>query len=216
MSTVFTDVRLIPVLTARTVAAAVTAGRALERAGITCVEVTLRTSAGVGAIAALNAVTNLFVGAGTVLRPQEVEAVAAAGARFTVSPGLDEEIVSASVDFGLPSLPGVATATEVQRAAAMGVSTVKFFPADRLGGLDTIEALSAPFAHMQFIPSGGISNANVGEYLTHSAVAAVSGSWVLPAAAVAAEDSEAIHTAAAGAVSTLRAAGLALPLHPPA
>ncbi|MFJ4036949.1 bifunctional 4-hydroxy-2-oxoglutarate aldolase/2-dehydro-3-deoxy-phosphogluconate aldolase [Microbacterium sp. NPDC090007] len=214
MSSPFADVAIVPVLTAPTASAAVIAGRALQRAGITCVEVTLRTAAGVDAIAALSEHTNLFVGAGTVLRPAEVDAVAEAGARFVVSPGLDERVVEATRRHGLHPLPGVATASEVQRAVGLGLSTVKFFPADRLGGLETIKALSAPFREVQFVPSGGISHHNLTAYLAHGAVAAVSGSWVAPSGAVAAEDGQAIETAATTAVETLVAAGFRVPLHP--
>ncbi|WP_136588124.1 MULTISPECIES: bifunctional 4-hydroxy-2-oxoglutarate aldolase/2-dehydro-3-deoxy-phosphogluconate aldolase [Actinomycetes] len=202
---------IVPVLTAPTVSAALVAGRALARGGITCVEVTLRTAAGLESLAVLARETNLLVGAGTVLSRGQVEAVAAADARFVVSPGFDDDVVNATRSAGMISLPGVATATEIQRAVAAGVETLKFFPADRLGGLDTIRALAAPFTGVRFVPSGGINNRNAAEYLTHPAIAAVSGSWVVPADAVAAEDGESIERIAAAAVATLEASGLPTP-----
>lgn len=202
---------IVPVLVAPTVRSAVTAGQALQRAGIVCVEVTLRTAAGVESIAALSRETDLLVGAGTVLSRADVDAVAAAGARFIVSPGLDEDVVAATRENDLLPLPGVATATEIQRALALGLDTLKFFPADRLGGLGTISALAGPFRNVGFVPSGGISDANVAEYLAHPAIAAVSGSWVVPSAAVAAEDGDTVERAAASAVAAITAAGLPAP-----
>lgn len=207
-------VGIVPVLVAPTVESAVAAGLALQRGGITCVEVTLRTDAGISAIAELARETDLWVGAGTVLSRGDVEAVAAAGARFVVSPGLDDDVVHATREAGLVPLPGVATATEIQRALALGLETLKFFPADRLGGLGTIRALSGPFAGVQFVPSGGVSDANVAEYLAHPAIAAVSGSWVVPVSAVARGDTDTIERAAASAVAAIAAAGLPAPRHP--
>lgn len=211
MTSVLDGVQIVTVLTAPSVSAALVAGHALERAGITCVEVTLRTDAGRDAIAALSRETGLIVGGGTVLTAAEVAAVSAAGARFVVSPGLDEEVVEATRAAGLASLPGVATATELQRALRLGIDTVKFFPADRLGGLDTIRALAAPFPRVRFVPSGGIGDGNAAEYLRHPSIAAVSGSWVAPPSAVAAEDAGAIEKAASAAVSALVVAGITAP-----
>jgi 2-dehydro-3-deoxyphosphogluconate aldolase/(4S)-4-hydroxy-2-oxoglutarate aldolase len=96
-------------------------------------------------------------------------------------------------------LPGVATATEVQAALRAGVEVVKFFPADRLGGLSTIDALSAPFPTLRFVPSGGVGAGNAVEYLHHRAVMAVSGSWMVPRDRIAASDFDGIHALAAAA-----------------
>lgn len=204
-------VGIVPVLTAPTVSAALVAGRALARGGITCVETTLRTAAGLEALAALARETDLLVGAGTVLSRRQVDEVAAAGARFVVSPGFDEDVVDATLDAGMVSLPGVATATEIQWAVAAGVDTVKFFPADRLGGLDTIRALAAPFTGVRFVPSGGVSDRNAAEYLAYPAIAAVSGSWIVPNDAVAAEDGDRIERLTAAAVAALVASDLPAP-----
>lgn len=204
-------VGIVPVLTAPTVSAALVAGRALARAGVTCVEMTLRTAAGLESLAALARETELFVGAGTVLSRRQVDEVAAAGARFVVSPGFDQEVVDATRDAGMVSLPGVATATEIQRAVAAGIDTLKFFPADRLGGLDTIRALAAPFTGVRFVPSGGVSDRNAAEYLAHPAIAAVSGSWIVPNDAVASEDGDRIESLTAAAVAALVASGLPAP-----
>ncbi|WAC70299.1 bifunctional 4-hydroxy-2-oxoglutarate aldolase/2-dehydro-3-deoxy-phosphogluconate aldolase [Microbacterium sp. SL75] len=211
MTLTLDGVGIVPVLTAPTVSAAVAAGRALARGGITCVEMTLRTAAGLEAIAALSRETDLLVGAGTVLSRSQVEAVAAAGARFVVSPGFDQDVVDATRAAGMASLPGVATATEIQRAVAAGIDTLKFFPADRLGGLATIRALAAPFTGVRFVPSGGVGDGNAAEYLAHPAIAAVSGSWIVPNDAVAAEDVDRIESLTAAAVAALVASGLPAP-----
>lgn len=204
-------VGIVPVLTAPTVSAALVAGRALARGGVTCVEMTLRTAAGLESLAALARETELLVGAGTVLSRAQVEAVADAGARFVVSPGFDEGVVDATRAAGMTSLPGVATASEIQRAVVAGIDTLKFFPADRLGGLGTIRALAAPFAGVRFVPSGGVSDRNAAEYLAHPAIAAVSGSWIVPNDAVATEDGDRIECLTAAAVAALVASGLPAP-----
>ena len=151
---------------------------ALAAGGIRCAEITLRTAAGLAAIASVADTTDFVVGAGTVLSVADLDRCVDAGARFIVSPGFDDELVARAAHHGVAVLPGVATATEVQRATRAGLDVVKFFPADRLGGLPTIAALAAPFVGMGFVPSGGVTAANAVEYLAHSAVPAVSGSWM--------------------------------------
>lgn len=214
MTITLDGVGIVAVLTVPTAAAARVAGHALSRGGVTCVEVTLRTDAGLDALAMLTRETDLLVGAGTVVSRDQVEAVAAAGARFVVSPGFDHDVVDATRTAGMLPLPGVATATEVQRALSAGLDTVKFFPADRLGGLDTIRALAAPFAGLRFVPSGGVTDRNAAEYLSHPAVAAVSGSWIVPIDAVGAEDGDRLESLAAAAVAALTASGIPAPRRP--
>lgn len=172
---------VIPVVVIDDAAAAPALAAALLRGGIRSAEITLRTPAGLEAIRAITGDSDpaFTVGAGTVLDVDQFDAVVAAGATFVVSPGLDPAIVERAHDRGIQVLPGVATATEVQHARRLGVRTVKFFPADRLGGLPTISALAAPFSDMEFVPSGGVSAANMAEYLSHSSVPAVSGSWMV-------------------------------------
>jgi 2-dehydro-3-deoxyphosphogluconate aldolase/(4S)-4-hydroxy-2-oxoglutarate aldolase len=182
MSDGFAGHPVIPVVVIDDAAAAVELARALMSGGIHCAEITLRTPAGVASIAAIaSALGDVFtVGAGTVVHPGHVDDVAAAGARFAVSPGFDDELVERMRSNGLDPLPGTATATEVQRAVRAGIDAVKFFPADRLGGIGTIRALAAPFPGMHFIPSGGVSPQNLAEYLRHPSVPAVCGSWMVP------------------------------------
>ncbi|WP_210506981.1 bifunctional 4-hydroxy-2-oxoglutarate aldolase/2-dehydro-3-deoxy-phosphogluconate aldolase [Naasia sp. SYSU D00057] len=173
---------------------------ALAAGGIRCAEFTLRTPAGLGAIAAVAGTADFAVGAGTVLSLDDLERSVDAGATFLVSPGFDDELVERAMERGVAVLPGVATGTEVQRAAKAGLDTVKFFPADRLGGLPTIAALAAPFVGMGFVPSGGVTGANAPEYLAHPAVPAVSGSWMAPRSLIGSGDFEAIERLSSEAV----------------
>ena len=181
--------RVIPVVVLDDSAAAAPLAGALADAGLPCAEITLRTVAGEAAISLMaQQQRNLLLGAGTVLDVSQAEHAVAAGARFIVSPGFDEEIVRWCQASSVPVLPGAATATEIQRARRTGLRVVKFFPAETLGGVRALDALSAPFPDMRFIPTGGISPGNLQAYLTRSAVLAVGGSWMVPRRLIADRD----------------------------
>jgi len=175
-------IRLVPVLTVASASASAAArlGAALRAGGLPCAEVTLRTPAALEVIRAMASDPDLLVGAGTVLTPDQVEAAVAAGARFIVSPGFDRDVVEACVQLGVPAIPGVATATEIQMALRAGIGVVKLFPAEAIGGVMTLQALSAPFPALRFVPTGGITPENAGRYLEEPAVLAVGGSWIAP------------------------------------
>ncbi|MFE7843613.1 bifunctional 4-hydroxy-2-oxoglutarate aldolase/2-dehydro-3-deoxy-phosphogluconate aldolase [Microbacterium sp. NPDC057407] len=194
---------LIPVVVIDDAADAPAVAAALIRGGIHCAEITLRTAVGLEAIRAVatEIEPGFLVGAGTVLDVDQCDAAVDAGASFVVSPGLDPAIVERARDRGIPVLPGVATATEVQHARRLGLHAVKFFPADRLGGLATVEALAAPFADMGFVPSGGVTAANLGDYLAHPAVPAVSGSWMVARSLIARRDFDRIEALSREAVA---------------
>ncbi len=151
---------------------------ALAAGGIRCAEITLRTPAAVEALRIAGAVDGFVAGAGTVLTPDDVDRVVDAGARFVVSPGLDDDVVARCRHHGVDVVPGVATATEVQRALRLGLDRLKFFPAAQLGALAAIEALSGPFPGVRFLPSGGVSPENAAAYIASPSVFAVSGSWM--------------------------------------
>ena len=153
---------------------------ALIAGGLCCAEVTLRTPAGQLAVAAMARRSELLLGVGTVLDPEQVDRSVADGARFVVSPGFDDAVVERCQQLGVPVLPGTVTATEIQRARRAGLGVVKFFPAETSGGLPALQALAAPFHGMRFVPTGGIGPANVGSYLRCPAVLAVGGSWMVP------------------------------------
>lgn len=196
--------RIVPVIVIDDATHADELAAALVEGGITAVEVTLRTPAGLDAMAAMVAQGGLVVGAGTVLTPDQVDACADAGARFVVSPGVDDDVIARALELGLTALPGIATATEVQRALRHGLSELKLFPADRLGGLGMIDSLGGPFPGIRFMPSGGVTAANAAEYLAHPSVFAISGSWMATRAAIAAGDVDAIRDASAAATALVR------------
>ena len=195
--------RIIPVIIIDDPGRALDLAHALAAGGIFCAEVTLRTPAALDALRLMAAVPNFLAGVGTVRTLAELEAAHAAGAAFAVSPGLDEQIVSAAAGLGIGMLPGVATATEVQRAMLLGLQVVKFFPADRLGGLATIRALRGPFPDMSFVPSGGVTAASAVEYLRDAGVPAVSGSWMATRDLIATGDFEAIERLSSESVAAI-------------
>jgi 2-dehydro-3-deoxyphosphogluconate aldolase/(4S)-4-hydroxy-2-oxoglutarate aldolase len=180
--------RIVPIIVIDDVAAASALAAALVAGGLRCAEVTLRTPAAIGAIARFADNADLVVGAGTVLDPDQASAAVDAGARFIVSPGFDSEVVQRCRQLGVPVLPGTATPTDIQQARRAGLRTVKFFPAETLGGVAALDAISAPFPGMMFVPTGGITGANVAAYLRHRAVLAVGGSWMAPRRLIASGD----------------------------
>jgi len=198
--------RVVPVVVLEDVADAVPLGRALAAGGLPVAEVTLRTAAAAKSIRALAAGTDLLVGAGTVVRPAQVDAAVAAGARFVVSPGLSRDVVERCRVHDVPVLPGVATATEVMAALELGLDVVKLFPAEAVGGLATIRALAAPFPSVRFVPTGGVTEENAPAYLAHPHVAAVGGSWMVAPALVARGDFDEVTRRAAAAVALGEAA----------
>jgi len=170
---------VVPVIVIDDAEHAVALGEALVAGGIRTAEVTLRTPAGLEAIRRMAQVGGLIVGAGTVIDPEGVDRAVDAGARFIVSPGLDEAVVNRCRDLDVLALPGVATASEVQHAMRLGLQAVKLFPAGVMGGATLISALGGPFPDMQFMPSGGVSLASAPEYLALASVSLISGSWMV-------------------------------------
>ncbi len=153
---------------------------ALVNGGLPVAEVTFRTSAAAEAIAVMAKRGDVLVGAGTVLTVQQVDDAVEAGASYIVSPGLSKAVVRRCQKIGIPVLPGAVTATEITRAIELGLSTVKFFPAETSGGAAAIKSLSAPFGGVKFVPTGGIGPKNVAEYLALDCVSAIGGSWMVP------------------------------------
>jgi 2-dehydro-3-deoxyphosphogluconate aldolase/(4S)-4-hydroxy-2-oxoglutarate aldolase len=146
--------------------------------GLACIEITFRTAAAEAAIAAAAAVEGMFVGAGTVLSPEQARAAAGAGAMFAVAPGSDCDVIAACDAIGLPFFPGVATPTELGRAFRLGRQVVKVFPASQLGGPAFLRAVSATFPQMRFIPTGGVDAESLESYLAVPQVLACGGSWI--------------------------------------
>jgi 2-dehydro-3-deoxyphosphogluconate aldolase/(4S)-4-hydroxy-2-oxoglutarate aldolase len=169
-------------------------------AGVEHVEVTIETPAAVptlAAVASAAAERGVAVGAGTIIRTEQLEAAAAANASFTVSPGLDEAVVSESIRRGMPHLPGVATASEILRAKAFGLTWLKAFPASVLGP-DWVKAMKGPFPDIQFVATGGMRVATAPTYLAAGvSVVGLSADFATDAAAAAVQDFLASATGAA-------------------
>jgi 2-dehydro-3-deoxyphosphogluconate aldolase/(4S)-4-hydroxy-2-oxoglutarate aldolase len=174
---------IIAVLVLEDPADAAPLGRALLAGGISCIELTLRTSTALDSIRAIrSSVPEMLVGAGTVLTPHQVNAVKAAGAAFGVSPGMNPRVVAEARQIGLPFAPGVCTPTDIELAVEEGCRLMKFFPCETSGGLPYLRNIAAPFNHLgvRFIPLGGVGPANVEKFLREPLVHAIGGSWLAP------------------------------------
>ena len=151
---------------------------ALKNDGINTAEITFRTACAAEAIAyACKNYPDMNVGAGTVINAEQCEAALAAGAKFIVSPGLSPAVAKICNEHGVPYYPGCVTPTEIMAALELGITTVKFFPANVYGGLKAMKALAGPFPQIKFIPTGGIDATNLDEYLAWEKIAAVGGSF---------------------------------------
>jgi 2-dehydro-3-deoxyphosphogluconate aldolase/(4S)-4-hydroxy-2-oxoglutarate aldolase len=172
--------RILPLLVVDNAELAPTLMETLQSSGIGVAEIALRTPESLVAIKLATTISGMCVGAGTVLTVDQVNRVADAGAKFIVCPSFDEAVIDRARELSLPVLPGVATASEVHRAFNLDLDVVKFFPADSLGGLKAINSISGTFPTISFVPSGGVNQSNLANYLSDPAVAAVSGSWLAP------------------------------------
>lgn len=200
---------VVPLIQANDPDIAVKTARALAAGGLMVVEVVLRTDAALECLRAIaSEVDDVIPGAGTVLSAAQAESVVEAGAKFIVSPGLDEGVVEVAKDAGLPIYAGVASATELQRAHNLGLDVVKFFPASLAGGIPMLKALSSVFRQMSFMPTGGISATNLPDYLALPSVLACGGSWITPAKAIAAGDFETVTRLAREAANIAQSARL--------
>lgn len=167
----------IPVVTLNSVEETAPVLKALKAYGINCAEITFRTACAEEAIkAAVREFPDMNVGAGTVINGGQCRRALAAGAKFIVSPGLSEEVAGICGEAGVPYYPGCVTPTEIMKAISLGLTVLKFFPANVYGGLKALKALSAPFPQVKFIPTGGIDKDNIDEYLAWDKIYAVGGS----------------------------------------
>ena len=174
--------RIVPVIVIDDAADATPLAAALVTGGLPLAEVTFRTAAAGEALRRIAGENpELLAGAGTVLTPQQAREARDAGAQFIVSPGFGPAVVDYCLEHGIPVFPGVCTPTEVEMALAKGLTTLKFFPAEPAGGVAYLKAIAAPYGMVEFIPTGGISAANVGGYLAFKKVVACGGSWMAPA-----------------------------------
>ncbi len=173
--------RVVPVIVIDDPANAVPLARALMQGGIACAEITFRTAAASDALRRITAeIPDMLVGAGTVLTTEQAAWAKAAGAQFVVSPGLNPRVVDYCLTHKLPVYPGVCTPTEIEAALAKGLRVLKFFPAEAIGGLRYLKAMSAPYGDVEFIPTGGINAENLVAYLGFEKVIACGGTWMAP------------------------------------
>lgn len=171
---------IVPVVVLNDAKDAKPLGEALCQGGLPCAEVTFRTEAAEESIRIMSEnFPEMLVGAGTVLTPEQVDHAVAAGAKFIVSPGFDEEIVDYCLEKGITVLPGCATPSEVAKAVKRGLKVIKFFPAEQAGGLPMIKAMAAPYTTVKFMPTGGINPENVKNYLACDKIFACGGSWMV-------------------------------------
>jgi len=180
---------VIPVVEIPSAASAVELAKVLTAAGLPCAEITFRTSAAEEAIAAVvQDVPGFCVGAGTILTDTQARAAIRAGAQFLVAPGLDPEVIAVARDHNRPMIPGVCTPTEIQTALSHGLTEFKLFPAEACGGVQYLKAVAAPFRGARFVPTGGISAANLAAYLSLPSVLAAGGSWMVKKDLIASAD----------------------------
>ena len=183
MSNIYTELYeygLIPVIKISDVETAVPLAKALCAGGLPAAEITFRTPCAAEAIAAITKeLPHMLVGAGTVLTPEQADRAVAAGAKFIVSPGLNPTVVKHCQSIGVPILPGCATPSEIEQALELGLSVVKFVPAEAAGGLPMIKAMSAPYGGVKFMPTGGINEENLLSYLGFNKIVACGGSFMV-------------------------------------
>jgi len=206
----FASLGIVPVLEIEQEEQAVPTAQALAAGGLPAAEVTLRTPAALGSIRRIaTQAPGVLVGAGTVLTLEQARAARDAGAQFLVAPGLAPAVVAWALEQGIPVLPGVMTPSEITAALGLGLSLLKFFPAEPLGGVRTIEAMSDPFPGLRFIPTGGIRPENIAVYLRSPRILAVGGSWMARRAAIRAGEFEQIEALTRQAVAAVQEARVA-------
>lgn len=195
---------IVPVIKVEDAADAVPLCRALADGGLPVAEITFRSDAAEEAIQSVHReLPDVILGAGTVLTAEQVDRAVAAGATYIVSPGINAEVVRHCQKVGVPIVPGCANPSDIELALSLGLTTVKFFPAEALGGLSLIKAMSAPYGNVRFLPTGGIGESNLLEYLAFNKIVACGGSWMVDQKAVAAKDWKKIETLTRSAVALM-------------
>lgn len=176
----FYKIGVIPVIALDDAKDASALGDALMKGGLPAAEVTFRTAAAVDTIKTLKKeFPDMLVGAGTVLTTEQADRAIDAGAEFIVAPGLNPKVVKHVLDKGYPMSPGIATATEIEAALDLGLTFVKFFPAEANGGLPMIKALAGPYTNVKYMPTGGVSAKNLADYLAYDKIVCCGGTWMV-------------------------------------
>ncbi len=172
--------RLVPVVAINKIEDAIPTMEALVNGGLPVAEITYRTACAKDAIKlAIEKFPNALIGAGTVINPAQAKEAISLGVKFIVSPGLSEEIAQICKEANVPYLPGCVTPTEIMKALSLGINVIKFFPAGNYGGLKTIKALNGPFPQVTFMPTGGVNEDNILEYLAYPHILACGGSFMM-------------------------------------
>jgi 2-dehydro-3-deoxyphosphogluconate aldolase/(4S)-4-hydroxy-2-oxoglutarate aldolase len=181
------ECRVLPVVTPLDENSTVELAGALQRGGMKAIEITLRSAAAMDSIRAVQErVPEILVAAGTVITPQDLEAVQEAGVKLALSPGATPELLAAAAASRLPFIPGIASASELMQGLAHGFDMFKLFPAEALGGRAMLKSLGGPFPQVRFCPTGGLNPANFRDYLALDNVVCCGGSWMVTEALVAA------------------------------
>ncbi len=174
------ELKIVPVVVIKELADAEPTLRALCEGGLPVAEITFRTACAAEAIKlGVEKFPEMLIGAGTVINAEQCNKAIDAGAKFIVGPGFSAEVADVCKARGVLYLPGCVTPTEIITAISHGIEIVKFFPCSNYGGLATIKALAAPFPQIKFLPTGGISEENVLEYLAFDKIIACGGSWMM-------------------------------------
>ena len=198
------SIGLIPVIKIENAEDAVPLAKALIDGGLPAAEITFRTKCAAEAIKNItDAYPEMLVGAGTVLTTEQVDAAIAAGSKFIVSPGLNPKTVSYCLSKGVPMLPGCANPSDVEAALELGLTTVKFFPAEAVGGLKMLKAMAAPYGQLTFMPTGGINENNLLDYLKFNKIVACGGSFMVNEELIKAKDWAAITALTKNAVKIM-------------
>ncbi len=176
----FKEIKIVPVMVIKNIEDAIPMAKSLSELGYKTLEVTLRTEFGLLAISEIaDEMSEITVGAGTILNKGQYDAAVAAGAKFIVSPGHTDELLKAANESEIPFLPGVATPSEAMNLYDMGYSYFKLFPAEAVGGIKMLKSIMGPLPQLKFCPTGGITEKTAEEYLALSNVVCVGGSWMV-------------------------------------
>lgn len=182
MDAIFEQIKklgIVPVVVLEDSKDALPLAKAFIKGGLPCAEITFRTDAAEESIRLMSEHNpQMLIGAGTVLTIEQADQAIAAGAKFIVSPGFNPRVVKHCIEKAVPVIPGCSTPSDMEQALELGLEVVKFFPAEPAGGLNYIKAVAAPYTKLLFMPTGGISPANVKEYLSYNRILACGGSWM--------------------------------------
>ena len=207
MSTILetiSNIGILPVIVLENTEDALPLANALWEGGLPCAEVTFRTEAAEESIRLMStAYPEMLIGAGTILSTEQADRAIAAGAKFIISPGLNPEVVRHCQNKNVPIMPGLSTASELEIALSLGLSVVKFFPAEAAGGLKMIKSLAAPYTQMKFIPTGGINHSNFNDYLAFPKILACGGSWMVDPKLIKAQNFDKIQELVSEAIQAL-------------